>query len=142
MTNDILVPIDGSRLSLRALDHAIALAGKTGGTIHLLTVEAPLDPYGMVPSYIPSKRHRELTRERALKTLQPAVRRAQAARARHEVLVEWGETAETIATVARRLKCGGIVMGTRGMGAVGTLFLGSVATKVVHLAKAPVTLVK
>lgn len=35
-----------------------------------------------------------------------------------------------------------IVMGTRGMGALGNLALGSTATKVVHLADVPVTLVK
>jgi nucleotide-binding universal stress UspA family protein len=35
-----------------------------------------------------------------------------------------------------------IVMGTRGQGAVGNLLLGSVATKVIHLSKVPVTLVK
>ncbi|MFN5167526.1 MAG: universal stress protein [Pseudomonadota bacterium] len=36
----------------------------------------------------------------------------------------------------------GIVMGSRGMGALGNLAFGSVATKVVHLADVPVTLVK
>jgi nucleotide-binding universal stress UspA family protein len=33
-------------------------------------------------------------------------------------------------------------MGTRGMGPVKDLFLGSVASKVLHLARIPVTLVK
>jgi nucleotide-binding universal stress UspA family protein len=33
-------------------------------------------------------------------------------------------------------------MGTRGLGAVTGMVLGSVATKVIHLANAPVTLVK
>ena len=54
----------------------------------------------------------------------------------------FGEAGETLADAARRLKCGSIVMGTRGQGAVGNLVLGSVATRVVHLAKVPVTLVK
>jgi nucleotide-binding universal stress UspA family protein len=35
-----------------------------------------------------------------------------------------------------------IAMGTRGMGTIGNLLMGSVATKVVHLASVPVTLVK
>jgi nucleotide-binding universal stress UspA family protein len=35
-----------------------------------------------------------------------------------------------------------IVMGTRGLGVVGGLVLGSIASKVVHLVKVPVTLVK
>jgi nucleotide-binding universal stress UspA family protein len=53
-----------------------------------------------------------------------------------------GDTAEKIAATARRLRCSSIVMGTRGMGMLGTLVLGSIATKVIHLAKVPVTLVK
>jgi nucleotide-binding universal stress UspA family protein len=33
-------------------------------------------------------------------------------------------------------------MGTRGLGSLGNLFLGSVTTKVVRLAEVPITLVK
>ena len=53
-----------------------------------------------------------------------------------------GDPATAIVKLARRLNCDLIVMGTRGMGKVAGLVLGSVATKVVHLADAPVTLVK
>jgi nucleotide-binding universal stress UspA family protein len=35
-----------------------------------------------------------------------------------------------------------VVMGTRGMGTLGTLLLGSVAYRVVHLVHVPVTLVR
>ncbi|HET9042709.1 MAG TPA: universal stress protein, partial [Burkholderiales bacterium] len=38
--------------------------------------------------------------------------------------------------------CEGIVMGTRGLGSVATLVLGSVAHKVLHLTHVPITLVK
>jgi nucleotide-binding universal stress UspA family protein len=34
------------------------------------------------------------------------------------------------------------VLGTRGMGALGSFFMGSVAQRVVHLSKVPVLLVK
>jgi nucleotide-binding universal stress UspA family protein len=53
-----------------------------------------------------------------------------------------GEVANVLADYAQKNDCGGIVMGTRGMGAIGNLLLGSVATKVIHLTKLPVTLVK
>jgi nucleotide-binding universal stress UspA family protein len=39
-------------------------------------------------------------------------------------------------------QCEQIVMGTRGLGTVSNLVLGSVATKAIHLAKVPVLLVK
>ncbi|MFN0302201.1 MAG: universal stress protein, partial [Burkholderiales bacterium] len=35
-----------------------------------------------------------------------------------------------------------VVMGTRGLGSVSGLVLGSVATKIIHLVDVPVTLVK
>jgi len=53
-----------------------------------------------------------------------------------------GDPATAIVKLARKLRCDLIVMGTRGMGTIAGLLLGSVATKVVHLAPTPVTLVK
>ena len=53
-----------------------------------------------------------------------------------------GEIAETITKDASDRHCDMIVMGTRGMGTIGSLLMGSVATKVVHLADVPVALVK
>jgi nucleotide-binding universal stress UspA family protein len=55
---------------------------------------------------------------------------------------EIGSPAETIVRVAREAGADQIVMGTRGLGTLGNLFLGSVATQVVRLAEIPVTLVK
>ena len=53
-----------------------------------------------------------------------------------------GNTGQSIADYATELSCDQIVMGTRGLGRIGSLVLGSVATQLVHLAEAPVTLVK
>ena len=53
-----------------------------------------------------------------------------------------GDAAETITTYADQKKCDAIFMGTRGLGRVAGLLLGSVATKVLHLTKVPVTLTK
>lgn len=53
-----------------------------------------------------------------------------------------GEVAETAAQYAAQEQCDMIVMGTSGMGTVANLVLGSVATKAIHLAHIPVTLVK
>ncbi len=56
--------------------------------------------------------------------------------------VRIGAAAEVIAAYAAEQGRDAIVMGTRGMGAVAGLAMGSVAQKVVHLASVPVTLVK
>ena len=53
-----------------------------------------------------------------------------------------GDVPKVLANYAEENGCDGIVMGTRGMGAIGNLVLGSIATKVIHLTKVPVTLVK
>lgn len=55
---------------------------------------------------------------------------------------EIGAAAETIDRVVRELGADQLVTGTRGLGSLGNLFLGSVAAKVVQLADVPVTLVK
>ena len=56
-----------------------------------------------------------------------------------EIIV--GNPAAVIAKRAEELGCDGIVMGTQGRSAMGSVVMGSVALKVVHLTNLPVTLV-
>ena len=53
-----------------------------------------------------------------------------------------GEPAAEIVRAAQECGADLIVMGTHGRGALGSLFIGSVAQRVVHLSKVPVLLVK
>ncbi len=53
-----------------------------------------------------------------------------------------GSIAPTIATFATEQGCDAIIMGTHGRGEFANLLMGSVATKVIHLVKIPVTLVR
>jgi nucleotide-binding universal stress UspA family protein len=53
-----------------------------------------------------------------------------------------GEAAAEIVRAADECGAEVIVLGTRGRGSLGSLFLGSVAQRVVHLAAVPVLLVK
>jgi nucleotide-binding universal stress UspA family protein len=138
----ILVPVDGSANSLRALARAIAQAGRNGATVHVLNVYQPPDDYGMVKAYLSRQRYREIAAERGKAALTPAIRKLRRSRVKHVSHIINGDIAETIARTARRLKCESIIMGTRGMSALGNLVLGSVANKVLHLTAVPVTLVK
>ena len=53
-----------------------------------------------------------------------------------------GQIAETIVEAGDARDCQMIFMGTRGMSAVANMVMGSIATKVVHLALVPVVLVR
>jgi nucleotide-binding universal stress UspA family protein len=66
----------------------------------------------------------------------------EAAGAVFKTVVRSGQPAETIAQVAREEDIQHIVMGTRGLGSIQGLLMGSVATKVIHLADVPITLIK
>jgi nucleotide-binding universal stress UspA family protein len=138
----ILVPVDGSAGALRAVKHAAALGARSGVEVVLLNVQPPMPLYGMVRAYLRESQYRAACDALAKKALDPAARILKRARVAHRLHVMYGEPGQTIAAAVRARKCGSIVMGTRGQGAVGNLLLGSVATKVIHLAKVPVTLVK
>ena len=139
---NILVPIDGSNNSMRAVSYAIEQCKHGPTTVHILNVEPPLDDYGMVRAYMSAQQHAKAMKRRAEEILQQALRRCRSTRGQCRTYAAVGDVAAAIVAKARVLRCDSIVMGTRGMGSVGNLLLGSVATKVIHLAKVPVTLVK
>jgi nucleotide-binding universal stress UspA family protein len=53
-----------------------------------------------------------------------------------------GHAGQTIANHASHWGCTRIVMGTRGLGALANVVVGSTALQVMHLSEIPVTLVK
>ena len=62
--------------------------------------------------------------------------------ASHTTHVHVGQTAEVIARLAGELECDLIVMGSHGRSGLAGLIMGSVASRVLHLAPCPVLLVK
>jgi nucleotide-binding universal stress UspA family protein len=139
----LLIPLDGSESARHGLEYAIKLAKEHGQIkLHLVTVYPEPAIYGEIQVYVSREKMDELQKIHSMDILQPAIDAAKSADVplTNEILV--GSTASMIVKRAEELDCVGIIMGTRGMGAVGNLVLGSVATKVVHLTKLPVTLVK
>ena len=137
----LMVPFDGSESALRALDHAIARVQAGGEIVIVHAHESPI-VYGEVALYLPEAKAREMQRQHSEALLKPAIERAAAAGVRWTSEILIGSIAQEIVKRAEQGGCDGIIMGTRGMGALGNLVLGSVATKVVHLTRLPVTLVK
>jgi nucleotide-binding universal stress UspA family protein len=139
----ILVPVDGSENALRALSYALKLAKENKAiALHLITVHQEPVIYGEIQVYVSREKMEELQRNHSMDILQPAVDAAKAAGVSYTSEILVGDTASMVVKRADELNGDGIVMGTRGMSAVGNLVMGSVATKVVHLTKLPVTLIK
>jgi Universal stress protein UspA and related nucleotide-binding proteins len=140
----ILLPVDGSQPSLRAVEHVIENRGWYTDTpeLHLLNIQHPM-PYGhRVSSVIGHDKIDEYHREEGMAALKPAMAKLDAAGLKYQYHIGVGDAAETIVDYARQKACDRIYMGTRGMGSVSNLLLGSVATKVIALSHVPVLLVK
>lgn len=142
----LLVPSDGSERSLRAVRHAIDLAGRLAARaeVLLLNVQPPVPVRLYLLGGTPSElaRLEEPLREAGHAALAPARAVLEGAGILHSCHVEIGEPAESIARFAKTHHCDLIVMATRGAGALASLVLGSVATKVLHFAQVPVLLVR
>lgn len=138
----ILVAVDGSVSAQRALDYVIAQSRQYPVSAQLVCVNVVPDFYATRRDYLSREENRQFTEKKSKEALDPAARKLARAGVDHTTSVLWGDIAPEIVRAARRLKCESIVIGTRGMGAVGNLVLGSVATKVIHLSKIPVTLVR
>jgi nucleotide-binding universal stress UspA family protein len=138
-TKNVLVPIDGSPNALRALKHAIErVRDSRHSNLLLLNVQPGMPPSRFVkPAMI--KEHQEHMSEEALA---PACAMAKKAGVMFDCYFRVGDPATVIAAFAQKTQCREIVMGTRGLGRVRGLLLGSVATKVITLTDVPLTLVK
>jgi nucleotide-binding universal stress UspA family protein len=138
----VLVPVDGSPNSDRAVRHVVELARNNPALeICLLNVQPEIDDW-QVRRFLKKEEVEAMEESKGGDALQSARALLDAAGVRYTPMVLIGPVAETIARTALEQDCDGIVMGTRGLGAVAGMLLGSVTSKVIHLADVPVTLVK
>lgn len=138
----ILVPLDGSPASDRAVKHVVSTAeGRADAQVHLLHVLPPLVPQN-VPEIAGAGFAAKLGADDPDRIFATACRALEQAGIRYVMHHAHGDAAQEIAFYAEAHGCDEIVMGTRGLGSIRNLLMGSVATKVLHLVKVPVTLVK
>ena len=138
MFKNILLAVDGSECSNKALTYARDMARTYRATLWLVHVFAhPSDLLGYddFEKLYAKRKHagqsvldaaREILGESDIKV--------------REDLCE-GPEAETILNCAENIQADLIVMGTRGMGALKGLLLGSISRKVIHYASCPVMVV-
>jgi len=139
----ILVPVDGSETAVRAVDYALRLArgSREPVELHLLNVQPPIVSGGVRMFF----KHEEIEayyQDSGQDALRAARERLDQAGQGYVQHVSVGPLGETIVAYAKEQRCDHIVMGTRGLGAMSGMVLGSVASKVIYLAEVPVTLVK
>jgi nucleotide-binding universal stress UspA family protein len=137
----LLVPVDFSDSSVRALRYAVDLATESQGSLIILHV-VPAD-YGWLA--IGREESRDL--DKALQ--RQAVDRLRALANAHvgqnvpvDLEVRLGRPAEEIVAAATESKCDAIVMSTRGLTGLDRYLIGSVADRVARLAPCPVVLVR
>lgn len=140
----VLIPLDGSDCSLRAVDYAIAERGQRSVPddfeVHLLNVQIALR--GDIGQFVTPDQLAAYQGEEGEKALGEARTRLGAAGVRVIVHTGVGHVADVVARMATELQCDHIVMGTHGRGALADLLVGSTSVRVLHQARMPVVLVK
>ena len=137
----ILIPVDGSAHARKAIEHALAIVAKDPtAEVHLLNVQPPVR--GGAASLVSQSDLDGYHRDEGMKVLADPAKQVEAAGARPHLHVGVGDPGDTVLSVAQRLGCTQIVMGTRGLGAVGALLMGSVARDVAGKSEIPVTLLR
>lgn len=138
----ILIPFDGSDDAQHALTYARGLSKENPAVeLCLLNVHEPIDD-GRVAAYLSFEKIHALTIAAGERILEPARALLDASKLPYVAEIRIGHTAKTIVDYCDEQKCDSIVMGTRGLGALGNMVMGSIAQKVLHLVHVPVTLVK
>jgi nucleotide-binding universal stress UspA family protein len=135
----ILVAVDGSDCSDRALDTSLELAGLTGATVLALAVEGPLPAYAATIGEV-----EEVKREKDAffkELLARARQRGDEAGVPLELEVRPGHAAELIVHHAREWRADLVVLGHRGH-FLRDRMLGSTADRVAEHADCPVMIVR
>ena len=138
----ILIPVDGSQQALNAVKALLdARRYDPVERVDLLAVQTPLQA-GKFARGLSQAEIDAYHEEEGQAAVQAASALLSEAGVPFETHIQVGAAAETIARVAGETGANEIYMGTRGLGSVSAMFMGSVATGVLHLTELPVTLVK
>lgn len=143
----VLLPVDGSECSLRAvalvIEKRLLYVQPEELDVHLINVQPVLPLHMSMSSFsVPKEQIAEYQRWESEKALQVAQEKLNAAGVKCTSHYLVGEAGEEIANIANSLLCDQIVMGIHGRSAIEEFLLGSVSFKVIQRSKVPVLLVK
>jgi len=147
MFKNILVPIDGSALSKKAVKKAVALAKLTGAKITGFHV-APAYKFNVYADYIPPnfvlpKDFEVRTKKVAEKHLESVKKEATAAGLKYQgIYVSSDFPADAIVKAVRKYGCDLIVMASHGRSGLSKLIIGSETQKVLASTSTPVLVMR
>jgi nucleotide-binding universal stress UspA family protein len=136
MFKNILVAVDGSKVSGKAADFATDLAGRQGA---LLTILHVIDnsayfsramPAAATPTHLVQPVE-DYLRQAAGVFMQKIRKKCERAEIEAKIVIRSGHPVEEILKEAKKSKAGLVVMGSRGKGAISSV-LGSVTFGVLH----------
>ena len=138
----ILLPVDGSAVSLEAVRFVIrmSLAGLKTSVV-LANVQEPATLYELVVAHDPQVIE-QVSAAAGANTLQAAQALLDAAGLTYETEVASGDPAHTLVDILENYGCDLVVMGASGTSALRSALLGSVSNEVLHAAGVPVMIVK
>lgn len=139
MFKNILVAVDGSEHALKAARIAGEIARAFGSNLRLITV------YDQIPTFLGEPNLQQAINarlEQAAAVIEPAL--AEIGKISGELEVEKleGQVAEVVLAVIEVRSIDLVVMGTRGLGRLSSLLIGSQSQKVLAHANCPVLLVR
>jgi len=148
MFEKILVPVDGSEHSQRALEIAVKIAKKFDGKITLIHVYSVVTKLTSVEGGLPVMAPAEFSmvvetfRKAGANILADGEKRVEPEGIQVETLLKEGHTVQEILKTAREGEFDLIVMGARGISKIREILLGSVSDGVIRNAPCPVLVTK
>jgi nucleotide-binding universal stress UspA family protein len=138
----ILLPVDGSAVSLEAVRFAIRMAQAGLDTsVVLANVQEPATLYELVVAHDPQV-IAQVSAAAGAHLLEAAEALLKEAQIPYQCEVASGDPAHTLVDILENFGCDLVVMGARGMSTLRSAFLGSVSNEVLHAAGVPVMIVK
>ena len=134
----ILVPVDGSKYSEKALQRAVEIAERFGSKIILVYVVEKSIPVNLLDR----SEYLKIIRKFGKKTLDKAETYLSKKQTQSKSILKEGNIVNEIEKVAKKEDCGLIIVGNKGLGAVTRFLLGSVSSKLAHNSRCSVLIVK
>ena len=147
MYKNILVATDGTRLSGKAITHAIALAKALGAglTAFYASPDYPLPVYaeGAIVEPMTRREYAAICKDEADRILGAVAAKAKSARVAFNAVHVVNSTPwRAILAAARKHRCDVVVMASHGRRGVSAMLLGSETQKVLTHSKIPVVVVR